>query len=262
MQIASQRASSAPSGTSTSFPVAAVFSSNSCARRTSVGGRRSDTTGWISPRRSRSSSARKASRNHSALVGKSLASRDGNQRKVERTGRGSEEWLPSLQKTARRFRLIPGQPTLPKLRVAGSKPVVRSLKPLEAGRFQALSAADDTLRAFHGQVQALFVIPARGSTFTALGHQKRGRRFMHRIIAASAAALALACVGSAAAVVYGEPDGNRHPNSGALLAPQAYSDGTWASCTGTLISPTAFLTAANCDWDIPRLAVTFDSVRS
>ena len=83
---------------------------------------------------------------------------------------------------------------------------------------------------------------------------------MHRIIAASAAALALVFVGAAAAVVYGEPDGNQHPNVGALLAPQAYSDGTWASCTGTLISPTVFLTAAHCDWGIPRLAVTFDSV--
>jgi hypothetical protein len=89
MQIASQRASSAPSGTSTSFPVAAELSSNSCARRTSVSGRRSDTTGWISPRRSRSSSARKSSRNHSALVGKSLASRNGNQRKVDGLGEGA-----------------------------------------------------------------------------------------------------------------------------------------------------------------------------
>jgi hypothetical protein len=66
--------------------------------------------------------------------------------------------------------------------------------------------------------------------------------------------------GVAAAVVNGEPDGTGHPNVGALLAPQAYSDGTWASCSGTLISPTVFLTAAHCDWGVPRLAVTFDSV--
>jgi hypothetical protein len=83
---------------------------------------------------------------------------------------------------------------------------------------------------------------------------------MRRIITALVAMLMLVLAGSAGAVVYGEPDGNRHPNVGALLAPQAYSDGTWASCSGTLISPTVFLTAAHCDWDLPRLAVTFDSV--
>ena len=83
---------------------------------------------------------------------------------------------------------------------------------------------------------------------------------MRRIIVASMATLTLVFAGVAAAVVYGEPDGNGHPNVGALLAPQAYSDGTWASCSGTLISPTVFLTAAHCDWGIPRLAVTFDSV--
>jgi len=83
---------------------------------------------------------------------------------------------------------------------------------------------------------------------------------MRRIITALVAMLTLVLAGSAGAVVYGEPDGNRHPNVGALLAPQAYSDGTWASCSGTLISPTVFLTAAHCDWDLPRLAVTFDSI--
>ena len=83
---------------------------------------------------------------------------------------------------------------------------------------------------------------------------------MRKIITALVAMLTLVLAGSAGTVVYGEPDGNRHPNVGALLAPQAYSDGTWASCSGTLISPTVFLTAAHCDWGLPRLAVTFDSV--
>ena len=82
---------------------------------------------------------------------------------------------------------------------------------------------------------------------------------MYRIVSAAAAAFVLVFAGLATAVVYGEPDGNRHRNVGALLAPQAYSDGTWASCSGTLISPTVFLTAAHCDWGVPRLAVTFDS---
>lgn len=83
---------------------------------------------------------------------------------------------------------------------------------------------------------------------------------MRKTIAAVAAAVSVfAFGGTASAVVYGEPDGNRHPNVGALLAPQAYSDGTWASCSGTLISPKVFLTAAHCDWGLSRMAVTFDS---
>jgi Trypsin len=83
---------------------------------------------------------------------------------------------------------------------------------------------------------------------------------MRKTIAACAATLALLVfVGAASAITYGEPDGNGHPNVGALLAPQAYSDGTWASCSGTLISPTVFLTAEHCDWGLSRMAVTFAS---
>ena len=80
------------------------------------------------------------------------------------------------------------------------------------------------------------------------------------IIAIAASFMLLALTGGASAIVYGHPDGERHPNVGALLAPQAYSDGTWATCSGTLISPTVFLTAAHCDWGLERMAVTFDSV--
>lgn len=84
---------------------------------------------------------------------------------------------------------------------------------------------------------------------------------MRKTLAAVAAAVSVLAFGApASAVVYGQPDGNVHRNVGALLAPQAYSDGTWASCTGTLISPTVFLTAAHCDWGLSRMAVTFDSV--
>jgi V8-like Glu-specific endopeptidase len=65
--------------------------------------------------------------------------------------------------------------------------------------------------------------------------------------------------GSASAITNGGPDGNGHPEVGALLAQQAFSDGTWAECTGTLISPTVFLTAAHCDEGVNRVNVTFDS---
>ena len=61
------------------------------------------------------------------------------------------------------------------------------------------------------------------------------------------------------AITFGQPDGNGHPNAGGLVAPRAYSDGTWIYCSGTLISPTVFLTAAHCDEGTPRVRVTFDS---
>src|SRR3954465_13037918 len=83
---------------------------------------------------------------------------------------------------------------------------------------------------------------------------------MRRAISAGAAlvaALAFAAAGSA--ITNGAPDGNRHPEVGALLAQQAFSDGTWAECTGTLISPTVFLPAAHCDEGVSRVNVPFDS---
>ena len=80
------------------------------------------------------------------------------------------------------------------------------------------------------------------------------------ILAAAVAATVLVLAAGANAITYGSPDGNAHPEVGALLAPQAYSDGTWATCSGTLISSTVFLTAAHCDQGVSRVAVTFDSI--
>jgi Trypsin len=82
---------------------------------------------------------------------------------------------------------------------------------------------------------------------------------MTRLTAVVAVAAVLTFASAALAITYGEPDGNRHPNVGALLAPEPYSDGTWVTCSGTLISPTIFLTAAHCDQGVSRVAVTFDS---
>ena len=79
------------------------------------------------------------------------------------------------------------------------------------------------------------------------------------MLAGIALLAALALAAPAGAITYGTPDGNRHPQVGALLAPQAYSDGTWAACSGTLIAPTVFLTAAHCDLEVDRVAVTFDA---
>jgi Trypsin len=80
------------------------------------------------------------------------------------------------------------------------------------------------------------------------------------IFAALAAAFAtLVVVGGALAITNGHPDGNGHPEVGALLAQQAFSDGTWTECTGTLIAPRVFLTAEHCDLGVSRVEVTFAS---
>jgi Trypsin len=66
------------------------------------------------------------------------------------------------------------------------------------------------------------------------------------------------------AIVSGEPDGDGHPNVG-LLAAEIPGFGLWAGCSGTLISPTVFLTAAHCTaplqaMGLDRALVTFDQV--
>ena len=68
----------------------------------------------------------------------------------------------------------------------------------------------------------------------------------------------LLCAGAASGITNGQPDGNRHPNVGGLVNDTQYSDGTWLYCSGTLISPTVFLTAAHCADDGSRVEVTFD----
>jgi V8-like Glu-specific endopeptidase len=82
---------------------------------------------------------------------------------------------------------------------------------------------------------------------------------MRRLIGLGLVAVALVVVTPASAITNGVPDGTAHPEVGALLAQQAFSDGTWEECTGTLISPTVFLTAAHCDEGTSRVAVTFES---
>jgi secreted trypsin-like serine protease len=61
----------------------------------------------------------------------------------------------------------------------------------------------------------------------------------------------------ASAITDGTADGGAHPNVGGLVSPTQYSDGTWIYCSGTLISPTVFLTAAHCA-EGDRVGVTFD----
>jgi len=85
------------------------------------------------------------------------------------------------------------------------------------------------------------------------------------VITALAAALLVAT--PVFGITFGQPDGETHPNVGALLVAWPYPDGPIdIVCSGTLISPTVFLTAAHCvNWmpgdDIPTddVYVTFDT---
>jgi hypothetical protein len=68
----------------------------------------------------------------------------------------------------------------------------------------------------------------------------------------------------AGAIVYGQPDGNRHPNVGTMVVD---IEGEKVSvCSGTLIAPTVFLTASHCtafveqDLGTRRVWVSFDPV--
>ena len=74
-------------------------------------------------------------------------------------------------------------------------------------------------------------------------------------------ALLLASPGSAGAITFGQPDGNRHPQVGALLYDwDEESPGPDVACSGTLIAPQVFLTASHCfDKDRQRVKVTFAS---
>jgi V8-like Glu-specific endopeptidase len=85
----------------------------------------------------------------------------------------------------------------------------------------------------------------------------------------------LACSAIALAITNGTPDGKKesdgsytyptdgsytykYPQVGALLDPKGFGDGTYTYCTGTLISPTVFLTAAHCD-PLTGDELTFDA---
>lgn len=77
-------------------------------------------------------------------------------------------------------------------------------------------------------------------------------------VAAAAAVCALTLAGPASGITYGQPDGDAHPEVGALVV--TISTGTFAYCTGTLVSPTVLVTAAHCDDDGAAVQVTFDPV--
>jgi hypothetical protein len=70
---------------------------------------------------------------------------------------------------------------------------------------------------------------------------------MHTRIAALLATMALAMLlasGMASAITYGQPDEGRHPYVGTPV--YADEQGEFTGCTGTLIAPDVFLSAAHC----------------
>ncbi|MDQ1709798.1 MAG: hypothetical protein QOG49_1183, partial [Frankiaceae bacterium] len=82
---------------------------------------------------------------------------------------------------------------------------------------------------------------------------------MRRLVLAAAIVTALATAAPAAAITNGTADGSGHPSVGGLVATTQYSDGTWIYCSGTLIAPTVFVTAAHCATDAERVGVSFST---
>jgi secreted trypsin-like serine protease len=74
-----------------------------------------------------------------------------------------------------------------------------------------------------------------------------------RLAVVAFATVGAIAAGIAQAITFGEPDGTRHPNVGALVADwNDESPGPDQFCTGTLVSPTLFLTAAHCLYGWPE----------
>src|SRR5215472_15686444 len=81
------------------------------------------------------------------------------------------------------------------------------------------------------------------------------------LLVAAVRAASLVAVGPAQAITNGQPDGNQHPNVGLMVV--IFGSGPEPFCTGTLIAPTRFLTAAHCIAFLQQLGgetigVTFD----
>src|SRR5919199_1082854 len=79
-------------------------------------------------------------------------------------------------------------------------------------------------------------------------------------IVALAAAFVVAAQ-PAGAITFGQPDGNLHPEVGALLADwDPDSPGLDILCSGTLIAPRVFLTASHCTEYLESLGIDPDQV--
>jgi trypsin len=82
-----------------------------------------------------------------------------------------------------------------------------------------------------------------------------------RALAATIAALVAlvgVSVGPVAAITDGTPDGNGHPYVGLMTAHAADGDYLWR-CSGTLISPTVFVTAGHCTFGADHAVIYFEA---
>ena len=92
---------------------------------------------------------------------------------------------------------------------------------------------------------------------------------MKRLAALLSIALSLIVAAPAGAITFGTVDGNAHPWVGSLVAPWGAGGALDHVCSGTLISPTVFVTASHCTVTLEALGigpddvfVTFDSTFS
>ena len=79
------------------------------------------------------------------------------------------------------------------------------------------------------------------------------------LVALAVTAAVVALAGSAVAITFGQLDGNRHPNVGALVFED--EDGERGIlCSGTLIEPDVLLTASHCTAFLESIGVAPDDV--
>jgi secreted trypsin-like serine protease len=81
---------------------------------------------------------------------------------------------------------------------------------------------------------------------------------LRRIIVLFALLVTAVTASPANAITYGTPTGTSYSNVGGLVTTSSRTGDQYVYCTGTLISPTVFLTAAHCDIGTETACVTFD----
>lgn len=83
-------------------------------------------------------------------------------------------------------------------------------------------------------------------------------KHMRTLTQALAGAAALAVCMPALAIKYGDLDGDEHPHVGLMVAQDGSGNPMWR-CSGTLMTPTIFLTAGHCTYGAERIEIWFAS---